>query len=224
MSTVNNATTNTDSVYAQYAFPTTKKTASDGMGQADFLRLMTEQMKNQDPLNPLKGAEFLGQLAQFSTVQGIENMQQAMNAMASVMENDQSLRAATLVGRDALVETGTVQLQAGAGASGEVVATGSGPIQMEVLDAAGQVVRRIGVNATGSGPASFNWDGRDEGGSEVAAGTYTFRASSGSGKGSEALAVRLAARIDSVSIEPQGLVLNLAGLGSLPLSSVRRIG
>ena len=82
MSTVNPAA-GSDSAYAQYAFPSTGKSKNDGMGQADFLRLMTEQMKNQDPLNPLKGNEFLGQLAQFSTVQGIENMQQAMSAMAA---------------------------------------------------------------------------------------------------------------------------------------------
>lgn len=223
MSTVN-TTSGTDSAYAQYAFPTTSKSKTDGMGQADFLRLMTEQMKNQDPLNPLKGNEFLGQLAQFSTVQGIENMQQAMSAMASVMENDQSLRAASLVGRDALVEVDKVRLAEGAGASGEIVATHAGPVQLEVVGAGGQVVRRISVEAAGAGPAQFSWDGKDGDGNALAAGTYTFRASSGSGDASEALGVRMAARIDSVSIEPTGLVLNLAGLGSMPLSSVRRIG
>lgn len=223
MSTVN-AAAGSDSAYAQYAFPSTSKSKTDNMGQADFLRLMTEQMKNQDPLNPLKGNEFLGQLAQFSTVQGIENMQQAMTAMASVMENDQSLRAASLVGRDALVEVDKVKLAAGAGASGEIVATRSGPIQMEVVDAAGQVVSRVSVDAKASGPVQFAWDGKDGDGNALPAGTYTFRASSGSGDASEALGVRMAARIDSVSIEPTGLVLNLAGLGSMPLSSVRRIG
>ena len=223
MSTITTGSTS-DSAYAQYAFPEASNTRADGMGQADFLRLMTEQMKNQDPLNPLKGAEFLGQLAQFSTVQGIENMQQAMNAMASVMENDQSLRAATLVGRDALVEVDSVSLGAGAGASGEIVATRAGTIQLEVVGAGGQVVRKLSVEASGSGPVPFGWDGKDADGNPLAAGTYTFRASTGSGDQTEALAVRMAARIDSVSIEPQGLVLNLAGLGRVPLSTVRRIG
>ena len=223
MSTVNPAA-GSDSAYAQYAFPSTGKSKNDGMGQADFLRLMTEQMKNQDPLNPLKGNEFLGQLAQFSTVQGIENMQQAMSALASVMENDQSLRAANLVGRDALVEVDKVTLAEGAGANGEIVATHAGPVQLEVVGAGGQVVRRIGVDAAGAGPVQFAWDGKDGDGNALPAGTYTFRASSGSGDASEALGVRMAARIDSVSIEPTGLVLNLAGLGSMPLSSVRRIG
>jgi flagellar basal-body rod modification protein FlgD len=219
--------TGSDSVYAQFALPTStasKTGRNAAMGQADFLRLMTEQMKQQDPLNPLKGAEFLGQLAQFSTVQGIENMQSAMNAMATVMENDQALRAATLVGHAALVEVDQVQLGSGAGASGEIVASQSGPVQLEIVDASGVTVRRISLNASGSGPLGFSWDGKDEAGNPMPAGRYTFRATSGSGRETTALPVRLAARIDSVSIEPQGLVLNLAGLGSYPLSSVRRIG
>lgn len=215
----------TDSVYSQYALPTSSKPATTGsMGQADFLRLMTEQLKNQDPLNPLKGAEFLGQLAQFSTVQGIENMQQAMNAMATVMENDQSLRAAALVGHQALVDVDQVQLERGNGASGEIVATHPGPVQLEIVDASGVVVQRLQLTASAAGAVKFEWDGKGADGTEAPSGRYTFRATSGTGQDTQALAVRLSARIDSVSIEPQGLVLNLAGLGGYPLSSVRRVG
>ncbi len=211
-----------DSAYAQFSLPGSAK-SKDGMAQADFLHLMTEQLKNQDPLKPLEGAQFLGQLAQFSTVQGIEQMQQAMGAMASVMESDQSLRAAALVGRDALVEVDTVELPAGAGAHGEIVATRAGRMQVEVVDASGAVVRQLDVEATGSGATPFTWDGQDADGEPVPAGEYTFRATAGTGEDSEALSLRLAAHIDSVSIEPTGLVLNLAGLGSQPLSSIRRI-
>ena len=118
----------------------------------------------------------------------------------------------------------TVQLPAGAGAQGEIDATRAGPMQLEIVDANGAVVRRITVEASGSGATPFTWDGQDANGDPVPAGNYTFRASSGSGNDSEALTVRLAAHIDSVSIEPTGLVLNLAGLGSQPLSSIRRIG
>ncbi|WP_374249569.1 flagellar hook assembly protein FlgD [Thermomonas sp.] len=224
MSTVASTGNASDNVYSRYALDDASKKSTGSMGQADFLRLMTEQMKNQDPLNPLKGAEFLGQLAQFSTVQGIENMQQAMGAMATVMENDQSLRAAALVGHDALVEVDKVQLGAGAGVSGEITANRGGPVQLQVLDASGAVVRHITVNATQAGATKFAWDGLDDAGNPTPAGQYTFKASSGSDQSTEALAVQLAAHIDSVSIGAQGLVLNLAGLGGYPLSSIRRIG
>jgi len=215
----------TDNPYSGYGLgvdnSSNKKSA---LGQTDFLRLMTEQLKNQDPLKPLDNAQFLGQLAQFSTVQGIDQMNTAMGAMASVMENDQALRAAALVNHEALVDANSLSLGAGKGVNGEIVATSAGTMQVEVVDGSGQVVRRMTVDAPASGNVPFSWDGRDDSGVPAAAGQYTVRASAGTGADAQALDVRVAAHIDSVSIEASGLVLNLAGLGSVPLSTVRRIG
>jgi flagellar basal-body rod modification protein FlgD len=222
MTTVSGA--NNENSFAQYGLAATQTARKTQLGQADFLRLMTEQLKNQDPLKPLQGAEFLGQLAQFSTVQGIENMQNALGAVASVMESDQTLRAAALVGHDALVEASTLDLQAGAGVQGEVVATTAGPVQLEIVDASGQVVRRMSVQAGAAGAVPYAWDGKTGAGADAPAGRYTVRATAGTGSDSQSLAVRVAARVESVSIEPTGLTLNLAGLGSHPLSAVRRIG
>lgn len=194
------------------------------LGQADFLRLMTEQLKHQDPLKPLQNAEFLGQLAQFSTVQGIDKMQGALGAVASVMESDQTLRAAALVGREALVQADAVELAEGAGIDGEITAPHAGTVQIEIVDAAGATVRKLDVQATAAGAVDWQWDGLDASGQPAPAGVYGVRASTGSGDDSQSLEVRMAAHIDSVSIEAHGLVLNLSGLGSHPLSSIRRIG
>ena len=218
MTTVGNAT----DALSQYAVGSNKKKSD--LGQADFLRLMTEQLKNQDPLKPLDGTQMLGQLAQFSTVQGINGMQDALGAVANVMDSDQTLRAASLVGHDALVDTDTVQLQAGTGMNGEVVATSAGTITIEIVDSAGQVVDRMPVEAAGAGNVAWSWDGRNADGAIAPAGTYKIRAVAGSGASSQALSTRVAAHVDSVSIEASGLVLNLAGVGPQPLSAVRRIG
>jgi flagellar basal-body rod modification protein FlgD len=207
---------------SQYAVATTTKKKE--LGQADFLRLMTEQLKNQDPLKPLEGSQFLGQLAQFSTVQGISGMQDALGAVANVMESDQTLRAASLVGHDALVDTDTVQLDAGTGMNGEIVATSAGTINVEIVDAAGQVIDRVPVEAPGAGSVAWGWDGKLADGRTAPAGTYTIRATTGSGNTVLALSTRFATHVDSVSIESTGLVLNLRGIGPQPLSSVRRIG
>src|SRR5690606_13040023 len=159
---------------------------------------------------------------------GIEGMHGAMTAMASVMESDQTLRAATLVGRDAMVSVDTVPLAQGAGLRGEVVAQAAGPVTLDVVDANGVRVRRMTVEATADGTATFDWDGRDQAGNTVAAGNYSFRAVTGaadpSARDANLLPIRASARVDSVSIEPGGLFLNLAGMGSVPLSAVHRIG
>jgi len=218
------ATASNDNAFSNYGLEVTGQTRKSSLGQADFLRLMTEQLKNQDPLKPLDNAQFLGQLAQFSTVQGINEMQGAMNSMASVMESDQTLRAAALVGHEALVDGNSVTMQGGNGVHGEIVAQTAGPIQIEVVDASGAVVQRQTIEAPAAGNLAFAWDGRDDAGNSAPDGQYTIHAVAGSGDDSQALDVRVAAHVDSVSIESTGLVLNLAGLGSVPLSAIRRIG
>jgi flagellar basal-body rod modification protein FlgD len=216
--------TNNHTPYGALGLAPQANDRSTSLGQADFLRLMTEQLKNQDPLKPLDNNQFLGQLAQFSTVQGIDNMQSAMGSMASVMESDQTLRAASLVGREALVAADKVDLAAGAGTHGEIVATTAGTIQIEIVDSAGAIVRKTSVEAGAAGNVPWQWDGRNDDGEPIAAGQYSIRATSGTGKDAETLDLRLSAKVDSVSIEPTGLVLNLSGLGSHPLSSIRRVG
>lgn len=208
---------------------TTTKTASAGaIGQADFLTLMTTQLKNQDPLKPLDSQQFLGQLAQFSTVQGIEEMQTAMGSMASVMESDQTLRAAALVGHDALVTASSISHTAGGSLDGEVTAAAAGPVTLQVTDSNGNVVRTLQVDATGAGATDFHWDGLTDSGTAAGTGTYTLKAVTGSVAAADvskatSLDIGVMAHVDSVSIESSGLTLNLAGVGGFPLSSIRRV-
>src|SRR5690606_21552581 len=161
------------------------------------------------------------QLAQFSTVQGIDGMQAAMGAMASIMESDQTLRAASLVGHDALVSVEDVPLAAGAGLRAAVMAVAAGPVTMDVVDANGVGVRGMTIEGAGAGGTAFEWDGRADAGGAAPAGTYGSRAVTGasdpSAQGAELLPIRASARVESVSIEPDGLFLNLAGMGSVPL-------
>lgn len=206
----------------------TTGTSTGAIGQADFLTLMTTQLKNQDPLKPLDSTQFLGQLAQFSTVQGIEEMQTAMGSMASVMESDQTLRAASLVGHDAMVATSSVTLAPGATLDGEITATSAGPVTLEVTDANGNTVRTLSATAEASGAVDFHWDGLTDSGTAATGGTYTIKAVAGTNAASKAtsataLEVGVIAHVDSVSIESSGLTLNLAGVGGFSLSAIRRV-
>ena len=81
---------------------TTAKKA-DTLGQADFMRLMTEQLANQDPLKPLSNSEFVAQLAQFSTVQGISDLNTTVNGFTASLTGDQVLKGASLVGHSVVV-------------------------------------------------------------------------------------------------------------------------
>src|SRR5688500_16140143 len=124
---------------------------ADSLGQADFLRLMTEQLQHQDPLNPMQNSEFLGQLAQFSTVQGIQGLQSSMDGFSSSLATDQMLRGASLVGRNVLVPSAKMSLGAEGSINGVVAAPDSGTVTFDVTDANGQSVRKFTVQAEKAG-------------------------------------------------------------------------
>jgi flagellar basal-body rod modification protein FlgD len=196
---------------------------SNELGQDTFLLLMTEQLKNQDPLKPLESNEFLGQLAQFSTVNGIEKMQSGLNALAVAFEGAQALQAASLVGRSALVATDTFDLHAESTISGSVDVDAAGPVTVMIKDASGRPVRSMTMQATGAGAQDFSWDGRNDAGELMAPGQYSISATFGSGTDAVAVTPMIAAEIESVSYSVQGIYLNLAGIGPVPMSAVGRI-
>ncbi len=196
--------------------------------QADFLRLMTEQLKNQDPLNPLSNAEFVSQMAQMSTAQGVGDLRRALQGMADAFNNDQALRGAALLGRTALVETDRLVLAAGAdgqlGAEGVTATPAAGLVTIDITTPSGALVRRLQLRAEGPGDLPFRWDGLSDRGEPLPPGSYRMRATFGEGRSAVALETAAMAPIESVTLDPQGLLLNLTGIGTAPLSSIRRLG
>ena len=201
----------------------TDKKKTESLGQADFLRLMTEQLQHQDPLNPMENSEFLGQLAQFSTVQGIQGLQTSMDSFNGSLATDQMLRGAALVGRSVLVPSAKMSLGSEGSVNGVVAAPDAGTVTFDITDANGQSVRKITVQAEKAGEVAFEWDGKDANGNRLAAGTYGVTASIGTGETKKDLSTYVESRVDSVTVGSDGVFLDLAGLGTAPLDYVLRI-
>lgn len=198
--------------------------ASDSLGQADFLRLMTEQLKHQDPLKPMENSAFLGQLAQFSTVQGIQNLNGTVNGYGSLMQSDQILRGTALIGRDVLVPADGLALGAQGDVGGIVAAPGPGTVTFEITDANGQVVRRLDAPAVAGGEVPFSWDGLDEAGERMPPGRYAVTARHTDAAGDHTdLGTYVRSRVQSVSVGNDGLYLDLQGIGTAPISYVLRV-
>ena len=202
---------------------TTKK--ADTLGQADFMRLMTEQLSHQDPLKPLSNSEFVAQLAQFSTVQGISDLNTTVSGFTSALTGDQVLKGASLVGHSVVVPSESIALPATGDATGLVMSPGAGKVTFEIKDASGVVVDTVEVEATGKGETAFAWDGLKANGERAAAGAYSIKATHTATDGTgTALNTYVDATVDSVTIGSDGLYLNLPGLGTAPLDYVLRIG
>jgi len=196
------------------------------LGQEAFLELMLTQLKNQDPFKPMESGEFLSQIAQFSAVTGIQDLQSSFSTLSSALTSNQALQASSLVGRTVLVPRETAVLSEGGNISGTVDVPSSTPdLVLSIHDPSGQLVRRISLGQQTDGQIPFAWDGRNDAGNPVPAGIYQVRATALVGGEPVAVETLTNARVDSVTLgrSGEGLTLNLAGLGSLALSEIRQI-
>lgn len=198
----------------------------DRLGQSDFLKLMTTQLENQDPMEPMENGEFIGQMAQFSTVTGIEELSKSFEQLAQSMGQNQTLQAASLVGKDVLVPVEFGELGPDGMVNGAVdLEQSTEELQVDVYSPNGERIRRMNLGAAGSGLQEFSWDGMRDDGTFAPPGVYEFKATARSGTESEAVDTFLDARVDSVAVdEDSGLALTVQGLGEISFSDVRRIG
>ncbi|HAZ61917.1 MAG TPA: hypothetical protein DCY89_10130 [Gammaproteobacteria bacterium] len=206
---------------------TQEKRPNTQLGSEDFLKLMIEQLRNQNPTNPAESTEFLGQMAQFSTVSGIQELQRSLGGIAAGLQSSQALQASTMVGRTVVLETDRFTYRGAEGMAGAVqLNQSSSDVRLGVFNAAGTRVKEFSLGAGGPGELAFKWDGLDASGNPAPSGTYQIRASALNENGQfVALGTLLNARVESVSLQPQGAgaELNLAGFGPIDMSAVRRV-
>ena len=201
-----------------------EKSSSDSIGQADFLLLMTTQLQNQDPLNPMDNAEMVSQLAQMSTVQGIQDLNTTVSGFSSSLTNDQLLRGTALVGRNVVVPSSSWALEETGSTNGLIAASGPGQLNVEITDSSGRVVANTTATATAAGELAFSWDGTGNNGQRLPAGKYSLSATFTPTDGAaEAAQTFIQAPVDSVTIGTDGLYLNLKNLGVTSLDQVLRV-
>lgn len=196
------------------------------LGQDDFLELMITQLRNQDPLKPMESGEFLSQIAQFSTVTGIKDLQSSFASLAGSIYSNQALQASGLVGRAVLVPSSHARLPAGGMLEGAVdLPVGTQDLVIGIYNGSNELVRAVHLGRQTAGVVSFAWDGTDETGGFAPPGVYELRATAGGASESRALDTLAKSRVNSVSLGGQGggISLNLDGLGEVDFAQVREI-
>jgi flagellar basal-body rod modification protein FlgD len=204
-------------------------TGNKSLGKDAFLQLLVTQLKNQNPLSPQDNGAFVAQLAQFSSLEGINTLNDSVNAISSNFSSSQALQASSLVGRSIITQTDKATVDTSKSMTGSVaVTTATGNVSVKITDKDGNVVRTIDMGAQSAGDSSFIWDGKNDKGEVAPAGTYTFNATYKNDKGdSAALLTSLPATVTSVTLSKTGgeMLLNLAGgMGSVKLSQIQTIG
>ena len=218
---------NTD-MLQQYGLQNTKKKNKDpnALMQGDFLKLMTEQLKNQDPMKPTDNGQFLGQMAQFSTVSSLSKLQETATSLADSIRSSMGLAAVGMIGKEALTTTDRVTLaKEGEKINGVIdLPASSSKVQLTVTDPGGNVIRTINLGRQPAGKTEFSWDGNRNDGSPAAVGSYVIKAEYATdGETSQAATTLVYSKIDSVSFNDGKAMLNTRDGQSHELGAIAQI-
>ena len=207
------------------------KNAKKGeLNQDDFLTLMITQLKNQDPFKPMDPAQYVGQLAQFSSVSGLSDMNKNISALTSSLRGNQVLDGAALIGRTVIAQGS--QVYRDVPADGNAIPTqgavdvpaGASSVQLVVRDSVGTLVKTQSIDAR-SGLRGFTWDGSTNDGGSAPSGSYKIEVIAKVGDKNVSLNTSMAAQVSSVALDPAtgALTLDTDTLGEIAMSDVERV-
>ena len=177
--------------------------------QDRFMTLLVTQMKNQDPLNPMDNAQMTSQLAQLSTVTGIDKLNSTMESLISSVQSSQSYQAASMIGRGVLVNTSTFRLSESMSAFSVSLPSNVDALNINIVDSAGQTVKSLNLGAQKVGSVPLSWNGLDNVGSQLADGVYKIKAEATLAGKAVDIGTQAYASVLSVSKDSSGIMLNL---------------
>lgn len=214
--------TSASQLLASYGGSAVKKTSSEE-GQDRFLKLLVTQIQNQDPLNPLDNAAITSQLAQLSTVEGINKLNATVQSLSASYAQSQSVQAASLIGRGVLASGTSLVLEKGVSIAGVELSKSADSVVVTIKDLAGNELQSIDLGGKPAGVLAFQWDGVKSDGTAAADGAYTFSVKAVQGGGDVPLDLLAYGSVGSVTLGAQGASLNTVGLGAIALSLIKQI-
>jgi len=194
------------------------------MGKEDFLALLVAQLRHQDPLSPMDNSEFVAQLAQFSSLEQMQNLNTAVADQGLLMQALNNSVVASLAGRTVAVSGDRLPLpETGEAALGFDLAAPAREATVRIYDASGALVDSFTLTDLSAGPQRLAWDGVGSDGERLPAGTYRSEVSAADAEGAAVSAVPyVIGRVDSVSFENGVAYLSLSGM-RVPLAALREV-
>jgi flagellar basal-body rod modification protein FlgD len=211
-----------------------KEKTDNSLGQTAFLELMIAQMNHQDPLSPQDNTEFVAQLAQFSSVEGLERLNKNFEGFTNNFMSNQALQASSLVGTSVSVKTDTTKLMEGGIVSGSAqLDSSTGGVGINIYNDKGSLVAQVPVGDQPRGEMVFRWDGQNmevngkllkwRAEQPAPMGDYRFEVMGNQNGEPQQLSTALSANVNSVTMGADGkLTLNLAGIGAVNIADVKQ--
>ncbi len=207
-----------------------KPTSVDGSVEADtnkFMTLLVTQLKNQDPMNPLDNAQLTSQLAQLSTVTGVNKLNTTLESLKTSYQSSEAMQASSMIGHSVLVAGNYVDLSKSQGVTGVDLGTAADSVKLIITDTTtGKDVDTIDLGKKDAGTYPLMWDGKtSDGATTLQDGRYLIRVEATAG--GEALKDAKALSLDTVasitSSAANGVKLNLPTKGIVTMADIKQI-
>lgn len=212
-----------ESIYSSISTRTESNKSVINEAENHFLTLLTTQLKNQDPLNPMDNAELTSQLAQISTVNGIEQLNATLETLLSGMTESQAMEAAALVNHGVLVPGSSLVLSEQGGIGGFEMASAADDVTVTIKDGSGLVVRTLSLGALDAGIHPFVWDGKSDSGAQAASGNYSYSISAKTGSTTSTPTALAYGLVQAVTRNATGFTLDVGTLGAFTMADVKQI-
>ena len=196
---------------------------SSGATQDRFLLMLTTQLKNQDPLNPMVNAQITSQMAQLNTVSGITQLNSTLQALSDSMSMGQSVSATSMIGHGVLVPGSTVNLTGGQAIGGVDLTQPVDSLKVTIKDAAGNIVNTMQLGAQKAGVLPFAWDGKTDAGKVAADGSYKFTVEAMVAGNTTTPATLAYGTVNAVTPGVKGATVDVGHLGGFALSAVKQV-
>lgn len=194
------------------------------LGKDDFIKLMSAQLKHQDPLSPMKNEQMAAQLAQFSALEQMVNVNSNLEKMAAAQKPSDNVLAASLIGKKILTDSSKFAFQKGAQPEMKfTLPEDAENLAVSVVDEKGEIIREIELGAMVKGPQALRWDGKNKNNQDALPGEYSFRVTA-SAPGGKPIIVdnTTSGLVSGVSFENNKAMLLVDGK-KIPLEAVGRI-
>lgn len=196
----------------------------NAVDQTTFLKLLTTQMQQQDPFNPIDNTQMVAQMAQFSSTAGIAEMNQSLKSMASDIAASRLGDASGWIGRAALVKSDVAtQFSDGSYAGSITLPKDVTNVNISLIDSSGQTVYGNTLGAQTAGELAFTWNGKDADGNQMASGPLQVRVSAVDAEGVVTPDVSTWTMVNAVQSPASGSTQLVTGLGLIAPSDALRL-
>jgi flagellar basal-body rod modification protein FlgD len=206
-----------------------QKAAVDSV-QADtdkFMTLLVTQLKNQDPMNPLDNAQITSQLAQLSTVTGVNKLNTTLDSLKASYQSSAALQATSMIGHGILAPGNAITLKDGKAVMGVDLASSAEDVKVVIQNASGKDIRTIDLGPQSAGTVPLGWDGTmdSDAGGQAADGNYHFKvvATSGGKPLTDATALGYGEVMSVSTNAKDGVKLNTLTLGVISMDDVKQV-